>query len=97
MSTRSLEISNITKLALYGRILGDETRIRILWELTEGEKCVRDLAEHLQMTSSAISHQLRKLRLAGIVKNRRDGKQIYYSYKNDRIREQVVHFTTNTV
>lgn len=67
MSNKTLNI-NITKLALYGKVLGDETRLRILLELIDGEKNVKDLASFLGISDSAISHHLRELRLAKIVK-----------------------------
>jgi ArsR family transcriptional regulator len=59
--------------------LGDSTRIRILDLLTEGESCVQDIADALLMNQSAISHQLRLLKQAALVKCRREGKSILYS------------------
>lgn len=57
----------------------DSTRIRILWALGESEMCVCDISALLNMTQSAISHQLRVLKSANLVKNRRVGKIVYYS------------------
>ena len=60
------------------KVFGDSTRLRILCVLMEQEICVADLADTLEMTQSAISHQLRKLREFGVVKCRREGKEVYY-------------------
>ena len=61
------------------------TRIKILWILLESEMCVCDLAEILGMTQSAISHQLRVLKQMKLVKNRREGKTVYYSLADGHI------------
>ncbi len=63
----------------------DATRVRIMKVLMDGEICVGDLAQTLEMTQSAISHQLRILRQARLVKSRRDGKQILYSLDDDHV------------
>jgi len=68
------------------KIFGDSTRIRILYALFEEEMCVCDIAQLLGMTQSAISHQLRLLKQSKLVKNRRDGKTIYYSLADDHVR-----------
>ena len=68
------------------RIFGDTTRIRILYVLFEKEVCVCDIAEVLGMTISAISHQLRILKTARLVKFRRDGKTVYYSLADDHVK-----------
>jgi ArsR family transcriptional regulator len=67
-------------------VFGDTTRIRILYVLFEAEMCVCDIAQILNMTQSAISHQLRVLKQARLVRNRREGKQIYYSLADDHVR-----------
>jgi ArsR family transcriptional regulator len=61
------------------KVFGDTTRIKILYTLFKSELCVCDIAEILGMTQSAISHQLKSLKQAKLVKNRRDGKQVLYS------------------
>ena len=61
-------------LAELFKVFGDSTRIRILWALDASEMCVCDIAHLLNMTQSAISHQLRVLKLAKLVKHRKDGK-----------------------
>lgn len=72
-------------LAELFKVFGDSTRIRILSVLLGGEMCVCDLAEVLAMNQSAISHQLKILKQAKLVKNRRDGKQVYYSLSDDHV------------
>ncbi len=72
-------------LAELFKIFGDSTRIKILYVLFESEMCVCDIAQLLNMTQSAISHQLRVLKQAGLVKYRRDGKTVYYSLADDHI------------
>lgn len=73
-------------LAELFKVFGDSTRIRILFVLFESEVCVCDLAEALNMTQSAVSHQLKVLKQAKLVKNRRDGKSIFYSLADDHVR-----------
>ena len=73
-------------LAELFKIFGDSTRIRILYALFEEEMCVCDIAQLLNMTQSAISHQLRLLKQSKLVKNRRDGKIVYYSLADDHVR-----------
>ena len=74
-------------LAQLFKVFGDLTRIRILWALNESEMCVCDIAVLLDMTQSAISHQLRVLKQANLVKNRKEGKVVYYSLVDDHVRE----------
>ena len=73
-------------LAELFKLFGDTTRIRILYVLFESEMCVCDIAELLHMTQSSISHQLRLLKQFKLVKNRRDGKTVYYSLADDHVR-----------
>ena len=68
------------------RIFGDSTRIRILYVLFESEMCVCDIAALLGMTQSAISHQLRALKNARLVKGRREGKIVFYSLADDHVK-----------
>ena len=67
------------------KIFGDSTRIRILYALFDTELCVCDIAELLGMTVSAISHQLRILKQARLVKFRREGKTVFYALSDDHI------------
>ena len=68
------------------KVFGDSTRIRILFVLFEAEVCVCDLAEALNMTQSAISHQLKILKQNKLVKSRREGKSVFYSLADDHVR-----------
>ena len=73
-------------LAELFKVFGDGTRIRILYALFEEEVCVCDLAQLLGMTQSAVSHQLRVLKQARLVRNRREGKTIFYFLADDHVR-----------
>ena len=77
----------LSKLASFFKIFGDNTRINILSALHQHEMCVCDLAVLLNMTKSAISHQLRTLREARLVKPRRDGKNIFYSLDDKHVQD----------
>ncbi len=80
------EETELYDLAELFKVFGDSTRIRILFVLFEAEVCVCDLAAVLNMTQSAISHQLRILKQSRLVKNRREGKSIFYSLADDHVR-----------
>jgi ArsR family transcriptional regulator len=73
-------------LAELFKVFGDSTRIRILVALFESEMCVCDIAESLNMTQSAISHQLRILKQSKLVGNKRDGKSIIYFLADEHVR-----------
>lgn len=73
-------------LAELFKVFGDSTRIKILCALFESEMCVCDLAVLLNVSQSAISHQLRVLKAARLVKFRRSGKIIYYSLEDEHIK-----------
>ncbi len=68
------------------KTLGDSTRIKVLYALFQAEMCVCDIAALLGMTQSAISHQLRVLKQARLVKYRKDGKVVYYSLDDDHVK-----------
>ncbi|MDR3766279.1 MAG: metalloregulator ArsR/SmtB family transcription factor [Butyricicoccus sp.] len=68
------------------KVFGDSTRIKILYALFEAEMCVCDIALLLGLSQSAISHQLRVLKSAKLVKYRREGKTIFYSLADDHVR-----------
>lgn len=78
--------NELCDLAELFKVFGDSTRIRILFVLFEAEVCVCDLAAALNMTQSAISHQLQILRQNKLLKSRRDGKSIFYSLADDHVR-----------
>lgn len=71
------------------KALGDYTRVRILYALSINELCVCALAEVLDMSQSAISHQLRLLRAAKLVRYRKDGKNVFYALDDDHVRSLV--------
>ena len=80
------EDEKLYDLAELFRIFGDTTRIKILYVLFESDMCVCDIAELLNMTQSAISHQLRILKASKLVKNRREGKSVIYSLADSHVR-----------
>lgn len=73
-------------LAELFKVFGDTTRVKIISALFEAEVCVCDIAELLSMTQSAISHQLRVLRQARLVKHRKEGKVVFYSLDDEHIK-----------
>ncbi|KXZ39397.1 transcriptional regulator, ArsR family [Alkalithermobacter thermoalcaliphilus JW-YL-7 = DSM 7308] len=73
-------------LAELFKVFGDTTRIKILYALFSSEMCVCDIASLLGMSQSAISHQLRVLKQARLVKYRKEGKVVYYSLDDDHIK-----------
>lgn len=77
----------LNKLGNLFKIMGDATRCKLLFALLQNEMCVCDLANVLSMTKSSISHQLSKMKDAGIVKCRKDGKTVYYSLDDCHISE----------
>ncbi len=74
------------ELADFYKVFGDCTRIKIIYALFEKEMCVCDIASLLGMTISAISHQLRTLNMARLVKYRREGKSVFYSLADEHVR-----------
>ena len=76
----------LIELAELYKVFGDSTRIKILYALFEEEKGVGEIANQLGMTMSAISHQLRILKQARLVKFRREGKMVYYALADDHVR-----------
>ncbi|MEG0978777.1 MAG: metalloregulator ArsR/SmtB family transcription factor [Oscillospiraceae bacterium] len=85
--TRSklIEDTKIYELADFFKVFGDSTRVKILLALDKNEMCVCDLAFLLDMTKSAVSHQLKVLRTSKLVRCRRDGKNIFYSLADDHV------------
>lgn len=79
------EEEELFDLADLFKIFGDSTRVKVLYALSSAEMCVCDIAALLGMTKSAISHQLRVLKQARLVKNRRDGKVVYYTLDDDHV------------
>ena len=77
----------IQDLAEFFKVFGDPTRIRILFLLKEGEFCVHDISTMLEMQQTAVSHQLKSLRQARLVRYRKDGKKVFYSLNDEHINE----------
>lgn len=75
----------IQEMSSFFRIMGDSTRCKIINALIDCEMCVCDLANVLSMSKSSVSHQLAKMRESGVVKCRREGKEVYYSLDDDHI------------
>lgn len=82
-----LEIDFIRKLSEFYKTMGDPTRITIISALMKREMCVCDIASLLNMSQSSISHQLKALKSARLVKWRREGKSIYYSLDDKHVEE----------
>ena len=80
------EEKKLYDLADLFKVFGDSTRIKILYALFESEMCVCDISNLLDMTQSAISHQLRVLKQARLVKFRKEGKVVYYSLDDEHIK-----------
>lgn len=74
---------------IYFKLIGDRTRIRILWALSIHEMCVCDIANILCMSKSAVSHQLSSLREANLVKYKKKGKSVYYSLADKHVKDMV--------
>ncbi len=87
VKTKMPDEENLYDLAELFKVFGDTTRIKILWGLVESEMCVCDIAALLNMTQSAISHQLRVLKQARLVKHRKEGKIVYYSLADDHVKQ----------
>ena len=74
-------------LSVFFKVLGDGTRVKIMCALDASEMCVCDLAVLLNMTKSAVSHQLGSLRQARLVRYRKEGKVVFYSLADDHVKE----------
>jgi len=77
----------VQSLASLFKTFGDGTRLSILWALGESEMCVCDICALLNLKQSAVSHQLNKLKMSRIIKNRRQGKVVFYSLADDHVRQ----------
>lgn len=74
------------ELSDFFKVMGDSTRIQLLWALEESEMCVGDLAVLLDMTKSAVSHQLKVLRTAKLVRSKKIGKNVYYALDDHHVK-----------
>lgn len=77
------------------RMLADATRVQVLWSLTEREMSVNELAEHVGKPAPSVSQHLAKLRMARLVRTRREGTTIFYSLENDHVRQLVIDAVFN--
>ncbi len=86
-NTKNKMLNNMmfNKVGNFFKIIGDDTRLRILYALDNNEMCVCDIANLLNMTKSSISHQLRLLKDNGLVKARKDGKEVYYMLDDEHV------------
>ncbi len=82
-----LEPETAERVAALFKALSDPTRVRLIAALAEGERCVYDLATALEMTHSAISHQLRTLRDLRVVRYRKEGRHVFYALDDEHIRD----------
>ena len=76
-----------TSLANFYKLIGDQTRCKILFAIDQHEMCVCDLANTLSMSKSSVSHQLSKLKEFGIVKSRKEKKEVYYTLDDEHVTE----------
>lgn len=81
--------ADYTRLAALLKMFGDPTRVKLLHALEQHELCVCDLAVLLGVTKSAVSHQLKALKLANLVKSRREGQIVYYSPADDHVKKVI--------
>ena len=82
-----LDLETAERVAALFKALSDPTRARLIAALAEGERCVYDLATALEMTHSAISHQLRTLRGLRVVRYRKEGRHVFYALDDEHIRD----------
>ncbi|MBQ8425693.1 MAG: winged helix-turn-helix transcriptional regulator [Clostridia bacterium] len=82
-----IEENKLLKITELYKAMSDSTRIKIINILKDNELCVCDIAVILNMTKSAVSHQLKNLREKGIIKSRKDGKMVLYTLADEHIRQ----------
>ena len=87
VKSKMLDNEFITEISTFFKILGDNTRVKILFALDHNEMCVCDIANVLNMTKLSISHQLSYLKDLNIVKSRKSGKEVYYSLDDEHVKE----------
>ena len=85
----ALNLEQVTLAADTLKLLSDQTRLKILWALLHGEHSVNELAEHVKAQPSAVSQHLAKLRIAQLVKVRRDGNKMFYLTDNEHVRKLI--------
>ncbi len=87
MEQKGHPTKSVEEMTAFFKVLGDETRMRIVLALSHQEHCVGELSSILGLTDSAVSHQLKALRSAGLVRARREGKNIYYMLADEHVTE----------
>ncbi len=83
---RGLTEEELFELADLFKMFGDSTRIKILYDLFDGEKNVTEICEDIDMNQSAVSHQLKALRTAKLIRSRREGKSVMYALDDDHVK-----------
>ncbi|MBQ9272234.1 MAG: helix-turn-helix transcriptional regulator [Mogibacterium sp.] len=83
---KGMDEEELLELADLFKMFGDSTRIKILYDLFDGEKNVTEICEDIEMNQSAVSHQLKALKNGKLIKSRREGKAIYYSLDDDHVK-----------
>ena len=79
------DIDKINNMSDFFKALSDPTRLKIVFTISNGEICVNDIAAKIDMTKSAVSHQLSYLKKLRLIKSRKDGKEVYYSLDDDHV------------
>ena len=87
VSAKMPDTTLLYELSDFFKLMGDSTRIQLLWALEENEMCVGELASLLNMTKSAVSHQLKVLRTAKLVRSQKKGKNVYYSLNDAHVKD----------
>ena len=83
---KGMSETELMELADLFKMFADTTRVKILYALFDGERNVTEICEDVEMTQSAVSHQLKALKNGKLIKSRRDGKAIYYSLDDDHVK-----------
>ena len=83
---KDLDEEELLELAELFKMFGDSTRIKILYDLFDGEKNVTEICEDIEMNQSAVSHQLKALKNSKLIRSRREGKAIYYALDDDHVK-----------
>lgn len=86
---KMLDDNLFSKVGNFFKIIGDDTRLRILYALDNNEMCVCDIANLLNMTKSAVSHQLKLLKENGLVKSKKIGREVYYRLDDEHVSEVI--------
>ncbi len=87
VKSKMLDDDVLISMADFYKALSDSTRIKIINVINESELCVCDIASILNMTKSAVSHQLKNLREMNLIKSRKQGKEVYYSLADEHVKE----------